>query len=146
MNTTVLNLDTLAVTEYTPVLTGLSNTYEATADGVLKVGGATDEGSAKVAASFTLGLTLSPSGKQRRPKYLYLQGSNLGGATAVVTDNKGGSYTYTALQRHAGAARFVLGGGIRDNYLNLTVRLLNALPVSIDRLEFETFDSTTRRM
>jgi hypothetical protein len=146
MNTTVFNLDTLAVTEYTPALTGLSNTYEATTDGVLKVGGATDEGGAKVAASFTLGLTLSPSGKQRRPKYLYLHGDALKGATADVLDGKGGTYTYTALQRRAGVARFVLGGGIRDNYLDLTVRLSNVLPASVDRLEFETFDSTTRRM
>ncbi len=44
MNTTVLNLETLAVTEYTTPFTGISDDFECTATGMFKVEGDKDDG------------------------------------------------------------------------------------------------------
>lgn len=145
MNTLVFNLDNLAVTEYTTPFTGLSNDFEATADGVFEVGGVLDHESRFVSA-FAFGLVLSASGKQRRAAYLYLHGTGTENATTTVTDGKGASYRYQAQERHAQVSRFVLGRGIRDNYLSVAMEFPGSKPVSIDRLEFEGPESAVRRM
>lgn len=150
MNTLVMNLDNLAVTEYTSQLTGISGDYEAMADGVFLVGGIRDVNaantSAKIVSSFSFGLALTESARQRRAKYLYLHGTGGVDMTTTVTDGKANAYTYTAVQRHGRAARFVLGGGLRDNYLKFSVTNPGTEALSIDRLEFETPESTNRRM
>ena len=145
MNTLVFNLDNLAVTEYTTPFTGLSGDFETTADGVYQVGGTLDD-AAKIVSGFALGLTLTASGKQRRAEYLYLHGTGTESATATVTDGGGGSYAYKAQPRHDQVSRFVLGRGIRDNYLTVAMAFPGNKPVSMDRLEFEGPESATRRM
>jgi hypothetical protein len=145
MNTLVFNLDNLAVTEYTTPFTGLSGDFESTADGAFKVGGTLDD-QAKIVSGFALGLALEASGKQHRAEYLYLHGTGTESASATILDGKGSSFKYTAQPRHAQVSRFVLGRGIRDNYLTVAMSLPGTKPVSIDRLEFEGPESATRRM
>lgn len=146
MNTTVFNLSTLAVTEYTPAYTGLSGDIEALVDGVYRVGGNLDAAT-KIVSAFSFGLnTAEGSTKQQRPQYLYLHGTGLSGASTTIADGKGGSYLYTAQQVHDRATRFVLGKGIRDNYLKASVSFPGTTAVNLDRAEFMTADSANRRM
>ena len=145
MNTTVLNLETLAVTEYTTPFTGISDDFECTATGLFKVGGDTDDG-VDFEPSFAFGLLLPESGRLRRTKYLYLHGTGDLGMTAMVTDGRGNAYSYDALFRHGRAARFTLGAGLRDGYLKVAVRSAGSAPFIIDRASFETAESTNRRL
>lgn len=145
MNTTVLNLESLAVTEYTTPFTGVSDDFECTATGLFKVGGDTDNGVA-ITPSFSFGLLLSESGRLRRAKYLYLHGTGDLGMTATVTDGRGNSYSYDALFRHGRASRFTLGAGLRDGYLKIAVSSAGSAPFIIDRASFETSESTNRRL
>lgn len=145
MNTTVFNLENLAVTEYTTPFTGLSGDFEATAAGVYAVGGMLDD-AAKIASSFAFGLSMKESSRQRRAKYLYVFGTGGVDMTTDVTDGRGDTYNYTAVQRHGRAARFVLGAGLRDNYLKFALNNPGTEALTVDRLEFETPESVNRRM
>lgn len=145
MNTLVFNLDNLAVTEYTTPFTGLSGNYESTTEGVFAVGGLLDD-QAQFVSTFALPLTLSGSGRQQRAQYLYLHGTGTEGASATIRDGGGGVYTYRVQPRHEKVSRFVLGAGIRDNYLSAEMSFPGSKPVSIDRFEFETAESANRRM
>lgn len=145
MNTTVFNLENLAVTEYTPQYTGISGDYEATSAGVFKVGGILDV-AAKIVSSFSFGLAMADSTRQRRARYLYAHGTGGVDMTTQVTDGKGNTYSYTAVQRHGRAARFVLGAGLRDPYLKFSLTNPGTEALTIDRLDFEASESTNRRM
>ena len=145
MNTTVFNLENLAVTEYTTPFTGISGDFEATADGVYVVGGVLDD-AAKIVSSFGFGLSLTDSTRQRRAKYLYIHGTGGVDMTTDVTDGRDNTYSYTAVQRHGRAARFVLGAGLRDSYLKFTVNNPGTEALAVDRLDFETPESVNRRM
>lgn len=142
MNTIVFNLSTLGVTEYTAALTGISGDYETTSAGLHRVSESVDP----VAATVSFGAKLGAGGRLVRSKYLYLFGAGLDGFSALVADTKGNSYEYPLQMRHSDAARFVLGAGIRDNYLSVTLRRESAEPLRLDRLEFETLVASTRRL
>lgn len=144
MNTIVMNLQNLAVTEHTVARTGLAGSLETSADGVYLAGGSSDDG-AKITVSFSLGSPLQSSSARQRPRYLYLYGPNLSDATVDIGDTRGASYTYYG-QTHDNVTRFVLGRGLRDNYLLVRVRRSSAAETVVDRLEFEADASATRRM
>lgn len=145
MNTTVFNLATLSVTEYTTPLTGLSGDFESTADGLFRVGGTTDAGAA-ISSSVTLGLDLTRSGKRRRLGGVVLYGNGLKNTSIAVADSDGKSYSYTAKQLHADVARFPVGRGIYDNYLQLTVNSRSTEAFELDRVELDEYESTNRRL
>ena len=145
MNTTVFNLETLAVTEYSTPFTGVSDDFECTADGLFKVGGNTDDGVA-ITPSFAFGMLILESTRLRRAKYLYVHGTGGLAMTATVTDGQGDTYSYDSLFRHGRAARFTLGAGIREGYLKVALRSAGDLPFIIDRLSFETPESVNRRL
>lgn len=145
MNTIVMNLENLAVTEYTPAATGLSGDYETTAAGLTKVGGLLD-GAAKVLPSVTFGMALGNGARRSVPRYLYLFGTGLDGMAATVRTNDGTAHRYTAMMRHERAARFVLGRGIRDNYLQLKIDGGGRAALVIDQAEFVTNESTQRSL
>lgn len=144
MNTLVMNLQNLAVTEHTVPRTGLAGTLETSDDGVFLAGGDSDDG-AKVTVSFELGAPLGTNSFRQRPRYLYLFGLNLGDAVVEASDTRGTSYQYYG-STHDRATRFVLGRGLRDNYLFVKVQRGGTKGTIIDRLEFEADASTTRRM
>lgn len=145
MNTTVFNLETLAVTEYTTPFTGISDDFECTATGMFKVEGDKDDG-VQFTPSFALGLLIPESTRLRRAKYLYLHGTGDLGMIATVTDAQGVSYRYDALFRHGRAARFTLGAGIRQGYLQVSLQSVGSAPFIIDRVSFETPESVNRRL
>ena len=145
MNTTVLNLENLAVTEYTTPFTGVSGDFETTADGVYVVGGVLDD-TTNIVSSFGFGLSLADSTRQRRTKYLYIHGTGGIDMTTDVSDGRDNTYSYTAVQRHGRAARFVLGAGLRDSYLKFAINNPGTEALSVDRLDFETPESVNRRM
>lgn len=145
MNTTVFSLENLAVTEYTTPFTGISGDFESTAAGVYAVGGTTDD-EEPIASSFAFGLSMMDSTRQRRAKYLYIHGTGGVDMTADVTDGRDNTYSYTAVQRHGRAARFVLGAGLRDSYLKFTINNPGTEALAVDRLDFETPESVNRRM
>jgi len=147
MNTTIFTLDSLGVTEYDTPFTGVSGDYECTAAGLYKVGGDDDAGT-RITSSFAVGLTLNDgqSGKQRRPKYLYLHGEDVMNFSASVATSAGKPYTYKPIQRHARVGRFTLGAGLRDPFLKVSLSHNGALPFSLDQFEFQTYESETRRM
>ena len=95
-----------------------------------------------------MGLTLNDgqSGKQRRPKYLYLHGEDVMNFSASVATSAGKPYTYKPIQRHARVGRFTLGAGLRDPFLKVSLSHNGALPFSLDQFEFQTYESETRRM
>lgn len=145
MNTTVFNLETLAVTEYTTLFTGVSDDFECTATGLFKVEGDTDDG-VQFTPSFALGLLIPESTRLRRAKYLYLHGTGDLGMTATITDAQGVSHSYDSLFRHGRAARFTLGAGIREGYLKVSLQSAGSAPFIIDRIAFETPESVNRRL
>lgn len=145
MSTIVLHCDSLAVTEYADDFTGLAGDYEATAAGVHEVGGALDV-AAKIASTVTFGLSLADEpGHRQRPKQLVVHGTGLSAMEVRVTDSQDESYTYDNAQIHGRAARFKLGKGLRDNYLQIS--LLSADPAFVvDRIEFDPIVAATRRL
>lgn len=144
MNTTVLNLDSLAVTEYTTPFTGLSGAYEATADGVFQAGGTTDDGTA-ITWTAQFGLTLGEKARLQSPRYTYVHCDNSDGMSATVVSTSG-SYEYGKPQRHRRASRFTLGRGVRDSYLQMGVKATSLTAITVDTIEFETGASANRRM
>ena len=145
MSTIVLHCDSLAVTEYADDFTGLAGDYEAMAAGVHEVGGVLDV-AAKIASTVTFGLSLpDDQGRRQRPKQVLVHGTGLTAMQARVTDSQDESYTYDNAQIHGCAARFKLGKGLRDNYLQLT--LLSTGPAFVvDRVEFDPIVAATRRL
>lgn len=147
MSTIVLHCDSLAVTEYADDFTGLAGDYEATAAGVHEVGGSADgAAAAKIASTVTFGLSLADEqGRRQRPRQVLVHGTGLTEMQARVTDSQDQSYTYDNAQIHGRAARFKLGKGLRDNYLQVT--LLSTGPAFvIDRVEFDPIIAQQRRL
>jgi len=147
MSTIVLHCDSLAVTEYADDFTGLAGDYEATADGVHEVGGTVDGAAvAKIASTVTFGLSLpDEQGRQQRAKQVLVHGTGLSAMRVRVTDTEEVSYSYDATQIHRRVARFKLGKGLRDNYLQIS--LLSADPAFvIDRVEFDPIVAAQRRL
>ena len=141
MNTIVFNLGTLAVTEYTPALTGVSGEFEAAADGIYK-----QSGTETVTASVTTGKPLSPTREHTR--YVYVAGTNLGAATptVTVTDSGGASYNYASSKTNDHITRFELGRGLRDTYLDVSLQLISSNEVVIDEIEFVADKTQKRRL
>lgn len=144
MNTVVLHLGSLAVTEYTSPFTGLAGDLETTADGVYEVGGEDDDG-VKIESAFSFGLSLK-DGRHQRARYLYAWLDGGVGMKASVTTSAGRRYEYSGTERHGRVQRFVFGAGIRDNYLQVGLRNARGASFTIDRLEAETSGSSTRRL
>lgn len=144
MNTLVLNLETLAASEYTVPFTGLAGDFESTSAGLFEVGGALDAG-AKIPLRVTFGTQLDSASRRQRAKYLYVYGENIEDLQTTVSDTRGNEYTYFSAQ-HDNAARFILGAGIRDNYLTFDLQRASASGMVVDRIEFEPVLSGTRRM
>lgn len=145
MNTIVLNLETLAVTEHDRALTGVAGEYQATATGVEKAEGSAD-GVAPITSTLTFGLNLSASAKLQRPRFLYAHHSGGAGLSATVEDSQGNAYEYASQQRNMRTARFALGRGIRDGYLKFGLNNTGDEPFTLDRVEFDTDVSTNRRI
>ena len=145
MSTIVMHCDSLAVTEYADDFTGLAGDHEALATGVHKVGGALDV-AAKIASTVTFGLALADEqGRRQRPRQVLVHGTGLTAMQARVTDSQDTAYTYDNAQIHGRAARFKLGKGLRDNYLQVT--LLSAGPAFVvDRVEFDPIVAAQRRL
>lgn len=145
MNTIVLNLETLAVTEHDRALTGVAGEYQATITGVEKAEGSTD-GVAPITSTLTFGLNLSANAKLQRPRFLYAHHSGGAGLSATVEDSQGNTYEYASQQRTLRTARFALGRGIRDGYLKFGLNNTGDEPFTLDRVEFDTEVSTNRRI
>jgi hypothetical protein len=142
MNTIVFNLGTLAVTEYTPVLTGISDNFEAAADGIYK-----QSGTEAITSVVTMGLDLSET--RQHPRYVYVAGTNLGSptvGTVTISDSGGASYSYANSKVHDRIARFELGRGLRDNYLSASLQIVGSTEVVIDEIEFVAGASNKRRL
>ncbi len=145
MNTLVLHTDSLAVTEYDTPFTGLSGDFEATADGLFSVGSTLDD-TARIPVTATFGMPLTASKNRQRPQYLYVFGTGLKGLKTTVLTSGGSDYTYPGDERHDRAMRFTLGRGIRDNYLQFQIIGTGIEALAIDRAEFVTAESSTRRL
>lgn len=145
MNTIVLNLETLAVTEHDHALTGVAGEYQATVTGVEKAEGSADDGVA-ITSALTFGLNLSANAKLQRPRFLYAHHSGGAGLSATVEDSQGNAYEYAAQQRTLRTARFALGRGIRDGYLKFGLNNTGDEPFTLDRVEFDTDVSANRRI
>ena len=144
MNTLVMNLQNLAVTEHTAARTGMSGALDTSDSGVYLTGGTADDGG-RIYTTFSLGTPLNGDSTRQRARRLYLYGSGLSTAIAHVSDSKGASYQYAG-GTHDRATRFLLGRGLRDNYLAVKVSQLSAAATVIDRLEFEADTAASRRM
>lgn len=142
MNTIVFNLGTLAVTEYTPALTGVSGEFEAAADGIYK-----QSGTETVTSTVTMGMDLSDT--RQHPRYVYVAGTNLGSPSALtmtITDSGGTAYSYANSKVHDRIARFELGRGLRDNYLSASLQIVSSAQVIVDEVEFVVEKSNKRRL
>ncbi len=142
MNSIVLNLRTLAVTEADPSLTGIDGPFETAADGVYKTGG-------EEAVTGTVSWGMNLSELRQRPKYLYLFGTNLkhaGPAQLTVNDAAGKGYTYRMAAVHERVGRFEIGRGIRDNYLGMTLVLQSTKQIVIDAIDDQRERSINRRL
>lgn len=145
MSTLCLNLGNLAVTEYSTDFTGLAGDTECTVDGVFLAGGETDN-DARIPTLAEFGLLLGDGARRQRAQYVYVHGESSGNVKARVTDSRGNSYSYGSAAVHDRTRRFVLGRGIRDNYLKVALVGTGANVLAIDRIEFETAVSSNRRL
>ena len=145
MNTIVLHTDSLAVTEYSTMFTGLAGDYETTAAGLFSVGTTLDD-TARIPVTATFGMPLTSSKNRQRPQYLYVFGTGLKGLKTTVFTSSGDDYIYTGDERHDRTMRFTLGRGIRDNYLQFQLVGTGVEALAIDRAEFVTAESSTRRL
>lgn len=145
MNTIVLHTDSLAVTEYSTEFTGLGGDYEATVDGLFRVDGLLDD-EALVPTVATFGMPLMASQKRQRPEYLYAFGTGMKGMKAQVLTSDGDTYRYNGFERHDRSLRFVLGRGIRDNYLQFKLTTTGVESLALDGVDFMTVESNTRRL
>lgn len=146
MSTIVLHCDSLAVTEYETDFTGLAGDYEATASGVHRVGGALD-GTTQIASTVAFGLSLADEkGRQQRPRQVVVHGTGLDDLRVRVTDTEDASYSYEATQIHRRAARFKLGKGLRDNYLQISLLWEGDAAFVVDRVEFDPIIAQQRRL
>lgn len=145
MNTMVVDLQTLSVTEQTPPCTGVAGDVECSDEGVYTPDGASTE---VVPAAIEFGVDMvDPNGRRQRPKYLYLAGQKMNAlkctVRAVGSDK---SFSYFPQMTHDRTMRYVLGAGIRDTHLAFSLQSTAAGPFTIERLSFESFTSTTRRL
>ncbi len=145
MNTLVMNLGNLAVTEYTAPLTGLSGDFEATAAGVFAVSGSADDGE-PIESSFALGMNLAAGARQQRAESLYVHLTGGRRLKATMTSAAGKAYTYNTTERHGRVNRFMLGKGLRDSYLQLGLSNTDTEPFVIDQIDLSTVPSTNRRL
>lgn len=143
MNALAFHLPALAATEYTTEYTGLTPRFEATAAGIFAVGGGTDAGT-ELAPVLELGLATGEGTRQQRPRYLYAHGSGVDNLTASVETGAGDRYEYPVQTVRSQVARFVLGAGIRDNYLR--VGITGDATLAVTSLSFETMASSNRRI
>lgn len=142
MTTIVFSLKSGAVTEFDLPLTGIDGSFETDSAGVYKI-----SGTESVTSTVAWGMNLSDL--RQRPRYLYLFGTNLGGASVVslnVANSAGANYTYSLQMVHDRVARFEIGRGIRDNYLDMTLTMQSALPITIDAMDDKRDTSTNRRL
>jgi hypothetical protein len=80
------------------------------------------------------------------PRYAYLQADTAAVMRCVVTDSQGNAYPYDASFVSQRVQRFVLGRGIRDNYLGFAFSNPDALPFRIDLVETVTDESQQRKV
>lgn len=145
MNTIVLNLENLGVTEYSGAFTGLAGDFETLSAGLALVGGLKDD-AALVVPSVTFSMALEANGRRLTPHYVYVFGQGADEAAATVTTSAGVAHSYRSSMVHDRAVRFVLGKGLRDNYLQLKIAGTGRAALSIDQLEFVTTQSDHRRL
>ena len=146
MNTIVMNLGNLAVTEYTAPCTGVCGDYEAAPDGVHEVGGTLDHETVFTPA-WSFGLDMEPAARRRHAKYVYVHGTGndenlqlrVRGAVSSI------DYTYDLATGRGHASRFVLGGGIKDSSLKLSFSRSTEGAFMVNRIELVDFMSVNRR-
>lgn len=150
MSTIVFHSSSLGVTEYSGVYTGLAGDFEALADGVYQVGGAFDATIAVATVPILSGFSMGPASTEKStkqvPRYAYVQANTASVLRCTVTDSQGNAYPYDAAFVSQRMQRFVLGRGIRDNYLGFAFSNPDALPFRIDSIETVTNQSKQRKV
>lgn len=144
MNALVMNCGTLGVTEYTQPMTGVSDGFFAAVDGVYATAFA--KTATRDPAHVVLGSPITDSSRRQRAKYLYLFGDNLSRCSAEISTAESSVFTYSAQTVNGHTSRFTLGAGIRSNYLTVGVKAPANQLLVIDRLEFFSPESNTRRL
>lgn len=142
MNTIAFHAENLAVTEYTPTFTGLSPNYAVIGGKLCSVAGTTDDTSA-ITPLVELGYSLE-GGRLQRARYMYALGDGGAALAVYVKQLNGTRYDYTTPQLTQRSTRFTLGGGLRDNYLQLGVT--GDATMTLEQLSFETATSQQRRI
>jgi hypothetical protein len=117
MNTVVFHSSSLGVTEYAYAVRGLAAEFECDDDGVHTTEGTVDEGPTPIVGRFSLGLAADASGLKRMPQSAYIAADGTASFSCTVTSSAAGSYTYPQQFLSQRMRRFVLGRGVRDNYL-----------------------------
>lgn len=150
MTTLVFHSSSLGVTEYDAAFTGLAGDFEALADGVYQVGGLADDVAVgldvPIVSTFAIGPTAEKPGTKQVPRYAYLHADTDAVMRCVVTDSQGNTYPYGASFVSQRVQRFVLGRGIRDNYLGFAFSNPDARPFKIDRVKTVIDESKQRKV
>ena len=145
MNTIVLNLGNLAVTEYTAACTGVAGDYEAAPTGLHKVGGTLDHNTVFTRA-WSFGLDMEAQARRRHAKYVYLHGTGNDDLTLRVRGGESAiDYTYEIQPGRGLASRFVLGSGVKDSALQLSFSRATEGAFMVNRIELVDYNSTNRR-
>jgi hypothetical protein len=145
MNTLVFHAEPKATTEYTTAFTGLSPRFEATTAGLFAVDPlAESDAGTDIVPLVEFGLSLGEGSRQQRPRYLYVHGEGGDNLLAYTEAGNGERYDYSDKIARSQVTRFVLGAGLRDNYLR--VGFTGAADLTVTQVSFETQPSGTRRI
>lgn len=145
MNTIILNTLTGAVSEYdiTP-FQSITPTHTGSAMGLFALGGNTDAG-LPIVATVTTGKSLWSASLKKMLDMVYFALKGSGTSTMTVTGEvESNSYPFPV--RPTGVSRAKPGRGIRENYLAFGYSNTDGADFRLDRIEVESFQSTTRRV
>lgn len=146
MTTIVLNLATLAVTEYDWTFRALCETHAGSDAGLFALGGDDDAG-VPIDASFATGVTLRDGSLKNGIDGVYFtMTADPGALGQLVVYGQQESWSYPFEVDPDGVSRGVAGKGIRENLLGFGFQNLDGADFAITRMEVRTTQSKQRRI
>lgn len=144
MKTIVLNTALGAVSEYDWQFQSITPTHAGDAAGLFALGGDDDAGLPIQAELKTARKVWDTTLKKSiAAVYLSLWGA---GDAAVTVHGATGQWRYTFPVRASGVSRALVGRGIRENYLALSLENIAGAAFSLDRIELLDQASRSRRI
>ncbi len=144
-NAIVVNTLTGAVSEYSNfAFQSITPTHAGSSGGLFTLGGNLDD-AAPIVATVTTGKTQWGTAMLKFISLVYLAVRGSGTSSVTVTGDTA-SYKYTMPVNPAGESRVVPGKGIKESFISISYSNDDGSDFLLDRIEFETPRSTTRRI